>query len=313
MESFLVAVNAIFPICLLIILGYTFKSLKIFNTTTLKEMNQFAFKILIPINLMENIINTNMSTAIDSKLIIFSIVMLLLIIIVAMLIVPKITIDAKKQGVIVQGLYRTNFVLLAIPICESLCGVENIGITSILVSIIVPIINVLAVFVLQYYGDTRASLKQTILSVLKNPMLIASIVGIIIQMIPISLPLFVTSTIAKISDVATPLALIVLGGTFEFSNVQHNLKEISVVLIGKLIIIPMIALALGIFVFHFRGISLASILVLSAGPVAVSSFPMAEAMGLDGKLAGEVVFTSTFMCLFTLFMWIIVVSRLGLL
>lgn len=313
MESFIVAINAIFPICLLIILGYIFKSLKLFNNNSLKEMNQFAFKILIPINLMENIINTDMRTAIDSKLIIFSIVMLHLIIIVAMLVVPKITIDTKKQGVIVQGLYRTNFVLLAIPICQSLCGTENIGVTAVLVSIIVPIINLLAVLVLQYYGDTRTSFKQTILSVLKNPMLIASVIGIIIQMLHIPLPVFVSSTIAKISDVATPLALIVLGGTFEFSNIKQNIKEVSVVLIVKLIIIPMVALTFGIYVFQFRGIALASILVLSAGPVAVSSFPMAEAMGLDGKLAGEVVFTSTFMCLFTLFMWIIVISKLGLL
>lgn len=313
MNSFIIAMDAIFPICLLIILGYFLKSIGLLSKITLKEMNQVVFKILIPINLMENIIETNIDSVFDLKLVIFSIVILLLIILVSMFLVPLISKDRKRQGVIVQALYRTNYVLLAIPICESLCGKEYIGVTALLVSIIVPIINLLAVLVLQYYGNKGSSFKSTLISLIKNPMIIASLIGIGIQFFHIPIGGFIGSTIGKISSSATPIALIILGGTFELANMKQNIREVLIVVLGKLVIIPIILLPIAVCVFDFTGISLASVLVLVAGPVAVSSFPMAEAMGLDGKLAGEIVFSSTLMCLFTLFVWITIISYLGLL
>lgn len=313
MNSFIIAMNAIFPICILIGVGYFLKIKKVLSRNTLKEMNQVVFKILIPINLMQNIIKTNINTALDLKLVSFSVIGLLFIIIISMIIVPCISKERKKQGVIVQALYRTNYVLLAIPICESLCGKETVGVTALLVSIVVPIINLLAVLVLQYYGETSSSIKSTLISLIKNPMIVASIIGIFIQLLNIPITGFVSSTINKISSSATPIALIILGGTFELANMKKNIKEVIIVVVGRLVIIPLILLPIAILVFQFRGISLASILVLVAGPVAVSSFPMAEAMGLDGKLAGEIVFTSTLMCLFTLFVWITIISYLGLL
>lgn len=294
------------------ILGYYLKKVCLLSKKTVKEMNQLAFKILIPINLMQSIIKTDLNSVFDIYLIIFCVCCILIIVALSMIFVPILTKDRGKQASIVQGLNRTNYVLLAIPICESLCGSESIGVTALLVSIIVPILNLLAVFVLQYYCGNTTSIKQTIIEIFKNPMIIASVVGFLVQLLCIPIPGFLSSTINKLSDSATPIALIVLGATIELSNMKVNLKELVIFNILKLIIIPVIVVSISVLVFHYQRIVLSSILVLFAGPVAVSSFPMAEVMGADGKLAAEIVFTTTIMCLFTLFIWIILLSSFHL-
>ena len=75
--------------------------------------------------------------------------------------------------------------------------------------------------------------------------------------------------------------------------------------IGKLIVYPAIILAIAILIFDIKDVPLVILLVILAGPVAVSSAPMADLMGLDGDLAGEIVFSTSLACLVTLFCWIV--------
>lgn len=93
--------NTIFPICLLVLLGYVLKKTEFISKTTQYEMNQLAFKILIPVNLMQSIIKTDINSVFNMKLIIFCIVSVLMIVLFSMMFVNKITSDKSKQGVIV--------------------------------------------------------------------------------------------------------------------------------------------------------------------------------------------------------------------
>ena len=147
-DSLVVAVNAIFPICLMIGLGYLLKMKKMLSKSSLKEMNKVVFKILIPLSLMQSMITTDLKEVSDIKFILFTIIAILAMIVCSMFVVRMVTKDPAKQGVMVQGLYRTNYVLLGLPICEALCGAENLGLASLMVSIVVPFYNFLAVLIL---------------------------------------------------------------------------------------------------------------------------------------------------------------------
>ncbi len=54
------------------------------------------------------------------------------------------------------------------------------------------------------------------------------------------------------------------------------------------------------------------VLITFASPVAVSSYAMAKQMGGDEALAGQIVVVTSALCLVTLFLWILVMSRIGL-
>ena len=129
--------------------------------------------------------------------------------------------------------------------------------------------------------------------------------------IGIKLPTFIEATIKDVSKIATPLSLILLGASFSFSNVKKYLKETIIAAVGKLVLVPLVFLAIS-YAFGFRDISLLSLMIMFAAPTAVSSFQMAKQMDGDGDLAGQiVVFTSAF-SIVTVFGWIFLLKQFSL-
>ena len=108
------------------------------------------------------------------EVMIFSALAILTWFLLLMLVVPLIEKDNAKRGVMVQAMFRSNFVLFGLPVAISLCGEDKIGITSLLMGIIVPVYNVLAVITLEVFRGGKPSIKKIVLGILKNPLIIAS-------------------------------------------------------------------------------------------------------------------------------------------
>ncbi|HEX9025236.1 MAG TPA: AEC family transporter, partial [Clostridium sp.] len=88
------------------------------------------------------------------------------------------------------------------------------------------------------------------------------------------------------------------------------LKQVIIGVLGKLIIVPIIFIPISIMA-GFRDIELATLLIMFSAPVAINSFTMADQMGADSELAGQIVVFSSILSVFTIFTWIYVVKTLG--
>ena len=169
----------------------------------------------------------------------------------------------------------------------------------------------LAVVCLETFRGGKVNVKKVTHGIVTNPLIIGSFLGLSMLVIGIKLPTFLEVTIKDVSKIATPLSLILLGASFSFSNVKKYLKETIITVIGKLIIVPLVFLAIS-YAVGFRGISLLSLMIMFAAPTAVSSFQMAKQMDGDADLAGQiVVFTSAF-SIVTVFAWIFILKQLAL-
>jgi predicted permease len=97
----------------------------------------------------------------------------------------------------------------------------------------------------------------------------------------------------------------------QLTSVRGNRKSILLVLALKLAIVPALvtvcATALG-----FRGLQWFILFIYFGAPTAVSSVSMAENMGGDGELAGELVVATTLASIFSIFFWIVAASSLGI-
>lgn len=80
----------------------------------------------------------------------------------------------------------------------------------------------------------------------------------------------------------------------------------------RLICVPLVTLLVG-WLLGMRGVELIAVLSVFAAPTAVASTPMAQEMGGDAELAGEIVAVTSFFSIITIFLWILVMSKLGLL
>lgn len=311
MENLILSFNVVAPLCLVMALGYFLKYIKIFDDHSVKVMNNAAFKVFLPTLLFYNIYTTNLRSVFNPKLMIFATISIIVLFVVLFLLIPIIEEDNSKRGVMIQGIFRSNFVLFGIPVATALVGEGKVGTTALLIGIVVPLFNFLAVLCLETFRGGSINIKKIVHGIITNPLIIGACLGLLLLVLNIKLPEFIVSTIKDISKMATPLSLALLGASFSFSDVKKYLKETVIVILGKLVFAPLVFILIAYY-FGFRDVALLSLLIMFASPTAISSFQMAIQMDGDGDLASQiVVFTSAF-SIVTVFVWIFILKELAL-
>ena len=310
MNSLLVAVNAILPITVLILLGILIRRKGYVTQKSFKEFNWVVFHITLPLNVFMNIVQADLSTIVDLRLSVYCFGIVMGFCLLAMFFLRNVKIDEKKKGVIVQCMFRSNYVILGIPIVQSIYGDGSLGLPSFLAAWTVPFFNFLAILVLEHYSGEHADLKHTALRILKNPLIIASILGIAVQITGLTLPGILKNVLSTINKMNTPLALFVMGGLFEFRSLRENMKLLSVITVFRLIIVPLAGLT-GAILMGYRDVALVSLLVLLGGPVAVSSYAMTVEMHCDGELQAQSILATTLFVLPMFMIFITVMGQLG--
>lgn len=311
MENFILSFNVVTPLFIIMSLGYYLKYIKLLDKHTLNVMNSVCFKVFLPILLFFNIYQSDVKNSFNINLITFSVSSIVILFIVLCFLIPKIEKDNKKRGVMIQGIFRSNFVIFGMPIATSIYGEGNIGTTALLIAVIVPLFNLLSVISLELFRDGEINLKKILKGIITNPLIIVSAIGILFVTLNITLPKFIEKSVSDIAKIATPLSLILLGGSFSFSHIKEYLNHTIIIVFNKLIFVPLIFIPIAIKL-GFRGIELLTILLIFAAPVAVSTFQMSKQMDGDSILAEQsIVFTCLF-CIPTVFLWILTLKQLSL-
>jgi len=166
--------------------------------------------------------------------------------------------------------------------------------------------------VLEYFrGTGKVKLKPLLLGILKNPLMQGCIVGLLFFALQIRLPSFIATPVSSLAGVASTVALLVLGAELRFNDLRANKGVISGVLMIRLLVLPLVMLTIG-WLVGLRSVELFLVLMIFGTPIATASYPIAQNMGADGKLAGQLVFVSTVASLGTIFLFIYALSRLAL-
>ena len=248
----------------------------------ISTINKIAFRIFLPCLLYYNIYCSDLSGSFDPLLMAYAVGGVLLTFGLALgytLLTEKLP---ERRGVLIQGMFRSNYVIMGIPVATALLGADQLGTVSILIAVIVPLFNMLAVVVLEVFRGQ----KPKPLHILEQ-------------------------TIQSVSAIASPLQLFLLGAFFQFSGLKTYRRELVTVSIAKLIVSPGLFLGLGALL-GFRGVAFVSLIGIFASPTAVNSFTMAQQMGGDAELAGDIVVTTSAVSILTMFLWIFLFKSLGM-
>lgn len=311
MENLILSFTVVFPLFANMILGYGLKSIHLLDEGTTKNMNTVVFKVFLPLLLFNNIYKTNLNGIFNGKILGFAALSIIALFIILCILIPIIEKDNKKRGVMIQGIFRSNFVIFGLPVATALFGDGQVCIIALLIAVVVPLFNFLSVIALEIFRGGKIDIKNVFKGIITNPLIIASAIGLTFLFLNIKLPGVLEKSVEDISKIATPLSLILLGATFEFKAIKANLKQTIISVVGRLVILPSIMLPLSAFL-GFRNVELVGLMLIFGAPTAVSSFTMAEKMDGDAELASQiVVFTSAF-CILTVFIWIFILKQLAL-
>lgn len=311
MENLMISANAVLPMCLVMALGYGTRRLGWLRREEISTINKIAFRIFLPCLLYYNIYCSDLSGSFDPLLMTYAVGGVLLTFGLALgyaLLTEKLP---ERRGVLIQGMFRSNYVIMGIPVATALLGADQLGTVSILIAVIVPLFNMLAVVVLEVFRGQKPKPLHILGQIAKNPLVIGSVLGILTLVAGIRLPHILEQTIQSVSAIASPLQLFLLGAFFQFSGLKTYRRELVTVSIAKLIVSPGLFLGLGALL-GFRGVSFVSLIGIFASPTAVNSFTMAQQMGGDAELAGDIVVTTSAASILTMFLWIFLFKSLGM-
>ena len=311
LQALSIAFHAIVPLFLIIAVGYTVKRLGWIGPEEVRRFNKVTFYTFMPVMLFYNIYTSDFSQAVRLPYALFVVGMALAMILLAFLITLAAEKTPERRGVMIQAAFRSNFVLLGLPIAEELLPGANFGITALMIAIVVPIYNMMSVVVLEYFRGGKPKLGEVLLAVIRNPLILGSVAGLLVQALHITLPEVLVSFAGKMNSAATPLILLLLGASFETREIARYKKELLVCVGLRLVVFPGAILALAAAI-GLRGIEFVTLLAMTAAPTAVNSFNMAQQLGGDSHLAGSAVVLSTALSFFTLFFWITLFKQLGM-
>ena len=311
MENLMISANAVLPMCLVMALGYGTRRLGWLRREEISTINKIAFRIFLPCLLYYNIYCSDLSGSFDPLLMTYAVGGVLLTFGLALgyaLLTEKLP---ERRGVLIQGMFRSNYVIMGIPVATALLGADQLGTVSILIAVIVPLFNMLAVVVLEVFRGQKPKPLHILGQIAKNPLVIGSVLGILTLVAGIRLPHILEQTIQSVSAIASPLQLFLLGAFFQFSGLKTYRRELVTVSIAKLIVSPGLFLGLGALL-GFRGVAFVSLIGIFASPTAVNSFTMAQQMGGDAELAGDTVVVTSAVSMLTMFLWVFLFKSLGM-
>ena len=312
-ESFLVALNAVAPFLVLLSVGFLAVRTGLTDRAFMNRLNALNFRLFFPFLMFNNVYSARPEDLPSPALMIFGPVSVLLLIAVLLAVVPRIVKENPRRGTIIQAVFRSNFIIYGIPLTASVFGPERSSVCGMMVMIMVTLFNTAAVTVLEIFREGgRVRPKQLLLGLVRNPLLQGCAVGLLFYLLRVRLPDFIASPVSSLASLATTLAMIALGASLVFEDLKKNRRTITAVLVLRLVLLPLIMLPLA-WLLGLRGVELFLVLMIFGTPVATASYPMAQKMGGDGQLAGQLVFVSTVASLGTVFLFIYAMSRLGLL
>lgn len=322
-ENLAISVNAVLPLIICMAAGYLFRRIKLVDEGFCRKCNTFCFKTFLPLMIFMNVYNSDLESAVQPGAFLFAAAAVLVIFAAAFLIIPRIvrkgSVDsagspvsvASRQAVLIQCIFRSNFVIFGYQVVANVYGAGQAAVASVMAAIVVPLYNVLAVITLEYFTNSKNGLRPVILGIIKNPLIIGAVAALLFKLSGLTLPAPLYTGLSDMAGMATPLALVVLGGTFHFDALRRNAGALAIGTLGKIVVSPLImvpiAAALG-----FRDANLLSLVIVFASPAAVNSYTMAAAYGHDPELAGQLVVVTSVLSMVSVFGWIFLLRMLGL-
>lgn len=331
------AVNAVFPVVLMTLLGYVLQRIGFLSKEFIKVGSKFSFKVLMPCMLFVNVYNIENFASIRWDVVIYCVVILVIIFLLGLVSAIATTKIPERRGVILQGTFRSNMAIMGLSLASVLGGPEAIATSAIVSAFTLPVMNVLAVIALTIFVKPDDASKVSVGSILKgiitNPIIDGILVGMVFLLFrALQIRIFgrvvfalndqlkwVYTALSNIKTMASPFALMILGAQFDFSASKGMLREIIVGSVWRIILAPALAIGIAVLLSKYTPIlnfgvnEYPALIALFGTPAAVSSAIMAGQMHNDQQLGTQLVVWTSLCSIPTMFLLVCIMMAAGLL
>jgi predicted permease len=311
-ENIIFTANIVAPVFLIIAVGYFARRLKIINDVFVDVTSKFVFQVTLPVFIFLEISELDLSQVFNVDQILFitlSTIITYLIIWVGT--IPFIK-NPEDKSAFIQGAFRGNYAIVGLALIFNLFGDVALGKATLILAFLLPVYNVLAVIVLtvpKHQG--KINFNTIFVEIIFNPLILAVIFALPFSYFKIKLPEAFLSTGSYIADLALPLALVGIGSSLNMKNLKRASTLAFSASIIKIVFLPIVLTILAYFL-GYRNDEIGIMFIVFACPTAIASFVMADVMGANSKLAGNIIMITTLGSVFTIAIGILLLKSFGL-
>lgn len=308
------SLNATIPIFLIMLFGWFMNRADILDDNTTKKLNKFAFDILLPALLFMDLSQADFKAVWDTEFVLFCLIVTAISIafVTALSFLHK---DKSERGEMIQASYRSSAAILGIAFVNNIYGHSEMA--ALMIVGTVPLYNIAAVIILSVTSPNREKsgnkiklVLKTALDVIKNPIILGILIGIVWSLLDIPQPVILTKTVSYLSVMATPVSLLALGASVKIKNIKEKLPTATFITFIKLIFFCAVFLPVAVRL-GFRGEKLVALLVMLGSATTGTCFIMCRNFGHDGTLTACTVMLSTLLSSFTLTFWLFILRSFG--
>ena len=314
MSDFLFSINVTLPIFLVMVIGWVLHQIGMLDEHFVTVANRFNFKVTLPFMLFRDIASVDIWEVFDLKFVLFCAIVSTICFWSIWELTKVFLKDQSMRGAFVQASFRSSAAVMGLAFISNIYGSSAMGPLMIIGA--VPLYNIYSVIVLTFEAEGeleegKGKIKEAIVNIAKNPIILSIFAGLIVALLGIQFPMLVNKTINMVAQLATPLALIVLGAGFEGRKALAKIKPTLWASAIKLFFQPLVFLPVAAMM-GYSGEKLIAILIMLASPTTPSCYIMAKNMNNDGVLTASVIVSTTLLAAFTLTFWIFLLRSFGL-
>jgi len=300
--------NSLFPVFALLVFGRLLQHFNLTNEAFLKVSDRLVYYIFFPMLLFWKIGGASTATVIDSKLNLAALCAVLCIYLVSTAAIQILKIPAFQAGSFSQSCYRFN-TYIGMAIVINTLGETGTRLFGVLISILIPIINVLAVSTLIWFSgrsfDFKQRSKHTAKALVSNPLIIACLAGILYAKTIGTFPGFIENTLRLSAALTLPLALLSIGSFLNFTVLRGHLNVSLIASVFKLLLLPLTGYVF-LKLFHVTGLPLKVGMIFFTLPTSPAIYVLSSQLYSDTELASAAIALSTVLSFISLSVVLIV-------
>ena len=219
--------NTVIPIFLIILLGWFLRSRRFITAEILGPLNRLVYYMAIPAMIFRSLANASFSAFFNPALLAATLGPILIVFFLALVSGLLFSIKRELMGTFVQSSFHGNLGYIGFAVCYYLLGEDGLTRASILAGFMMCLQNLLAVLVLQFFsgeGDISKSPWFFIRKILGNPVILSAVAGILFSLLEIPIGATVDRSLEILSNMALPLALLVIGSSISLDLVRSNIR-----------------------------------------------------------------------------------------
>lgn len=300
--------NSLFPVIFLLAAGMVLKHYQLTSELFLKTSDRLVYYIFFPALLFWKIGGAQTSGDFNLDYSLIAIAVTVAAAIISLVLIHLFKISDFKAGSFSQSCYRFN-TYIGMAVIINAFGNEGVRYFGVLISLVIPVINVMAVSTLIWYSGKRISAGERVWlsgkALISNPLILASVAGILYAGSVNSFAPFVENTLRLMTSVTLPLALLSIGGALTTRGLKQHFGLSALASLSKLLLMPLAGYLL-LKYFNVTGLPFRVGLIFLAQPTATSIYILSSQLNSDTELASAAIALSTALSFISLSMALII-------